>query len=61
MYYLKTPSRRVSEVMTALAEGVDTSAAQRIFHHDRRTLARWLKRCGAHAQRFHDAFFKHLQ
>jgi hypothetical protein len=67
MYYLKTSSRRVSEVMTALAEGVDESAAQRIFHHDRRTIARpapgfwgWLKRCGSHAQRLHDLFFRHL-
>jgi IS1 family transposase len=61
MYYLKTPSRRVSEVMTALAEGVDVSAAQRIFHHDRRTITRWLSRCGSHAQRLHDRFFRHLR
>jgi IS1 family transposase len=60
LYYLKTPSHRVSEVMTALAEGVDESAAQRIFHHDRRTITRWLSRCGSHAQRLHDLFFHHL-
>lgn len=61
MYYLKTPSRRVGEVMTALAEGVDESAAQRIFHHDRRTIARWLRRCGTHAQRLHEVFFRRLR
>ena len=61
MYYLKTPSLRVGEVMTALAEGVDESAAQRIFHHDRRTIARWLKRCGSHALRLHDLFFRRLR
>ena len=61
MYYLKTSSFRVSEVMTALAEGVDESAAQRIFHHDRHTIARWLKRCGSHAQRLHDLFFRRLR
>src|SRR5437763_885259 len=31
LYRLKTPSHRVGEVLTALAEGLDVSAAARVF------------------------------
>jgi transposase-like protein len=60
LYRLKTPSWRVAEVSTALAEGVDISAASRIFGHHERTIARWLERSGQHAQRLHEHFFEHL-
>ncbi len=60
MYGLKTPSWRVAGVSTALAEGVDISAASRIFGHHERTIARWLERSGKHAQRLHAPFFVHL-
>ena len=60
LYRLKTPSWRVAEVSTALAEGVDISAASRIFGHHERTIARWLERSGQHAQRLHEHFFVHL-
>jgi hypothetical protein len=60
MYDLKTPVRRVDEVMTATSEGVDVAAASRIFKHDERTIARWLARTGSHAQRLHNHFFRHL-
>jgi hypothetical protein len=36
---LKTPPKRVANVMTALAEEADVSAAHRIFGHDERTLS----------------------
>lgn len=49
-----------AEVSTALAEGVDISAASRIFGHHERTIARWLERSGKHAQRLHAHFFVHL-
>jgi hypothetical protein len=66
MYDLKTPVRRVDEVMTATSEGVDIAAASRIFKHDERTIQRWLDRTAAHSQRLHDYFFhdlvcRHLQ
>jgi transposase-like protein len=38
MYDLKTPARRVQEVLTATSEGVDIAAASRIFQHDERTI-----------------------
>ena len=34
MHDLKTPVRRVDEVVTATSEGVDVAAASRIFKHD---------------------------
>jgi transposase-like protein len=60
MYDLKTPVRRVDEVVTALSEGVDVSAAHRIFKHDPRTIQRWLQRTGEHGRRAHAHFFHHL-
>jgi transposase-like protein len=41
MYDLKTSAQRVAEVMTATSEGMDVSAAQRVFQHDERTIRRW--------------------
>jgi len=60
MYDLKTPAQRVGEVVTATSEGVDISAASRIFSHDERTIARWLSRTGEHSARLHDHFFHDL-
>ncbi len=60
MYDLKTPVRRVDEVVTATSEGVDVAAASRIFKHDERTIQRWLARTAAHSARLHDHFFHDL-
>jgi hypothetical protein len=60
LYRLKTPSGRVAEVNTALAEAVDLAAASRIFGHHERTIGRWLERSGRHAQRLHEHFFVQL-
>ncbi|MEP7288081.1 MAG: IS1 family transposase [Chloroflexota bacterium] len=60
MYDLKTPVRRVEEVMTATSEGVDVSAVSRIFKHDERTIRRWVTRSGQHAYRLHNHFFHDL-
>jgi hypothetical protein len=60
MYDLKTPVRRVDEVVTATSEGVDVAAASRIFKHDERTIHRWLARTAAHSQRLHNHFFHNL-
>ena len=66
LYRLKTKSKRVAEVMTALAEGVDLSAATRIFKFHHTTVSRWLNRAGAHGQLLHQQTFRdfvcaHLQ
>ncbi len=60
MYDLKTPARRVDKVMTATSEGVDVSAASRIFKHDERTIQCWLARTAADSQRLHHYFFHDL-
>jgi len=61
LYRLKTPSHHVAMVLSALAEGLDASAAERIFGYRQATITRWLTRAGEHAQSFHEHFFSHLQ
>jgi hypothetical protein len=66
LYHLKTPPSRVAEAMTACAEGVDVSAAHRIFGHDERTRSDWWKKDGRPAERLqeqllHDLHCGHLQ
>jgi len=66
MYRLKFASRFVAQVMTAMAEGVDLSAATRIFKVHHTTVSRWLKRAGQHGQQLHHHTFRdfvceHLQ
>jgi transposase-like protein len=45
-------------VMTAMSEGVDISAAGRIFGHHHTTITRWLERCGRHSERLHERLFQ---
>jgi hypothetical protein len=54
LYRLKTPSQRVGEVLTALAEGLSVSAAVRVFGYSAGTITRWLTRAGAHSATLHD-------
>ena len=66
MYRLKSASQFVAQVMTALAEGVDLSAATRIFDYHHTTISRWLGRSGQHSQKLHEHLFRdficqHLQ
>ncbi len=42
LYRLKTPSYRVALVLGALAEGLDVSAAERVFGIRHATITRWL-------------------
>ena len=44
-------------VMTAMSEGVDISAAGRIFGHHHTTITRWIERSGRHSERFHERLF----
>lgn len=54
MYHIRTRQERVAIVMTALSEGVDLSAATRIFGHHHTTVSRWLERGGAYSARLHE-------
>jgi len=48
-------------VLSALAEGLDASAAERVFGFRQATITTWLSRAGEHAQTLHERFFCHLQ
>ena len=59
-YRLKTPSHQVAVVLSALAEGLDPSAAERVFGFRQATITTWLSRAGEHAHTLHERFFCHL-
>jgi transposase-like protein/IS1 family transposase len=61
LYRLKTPSQQVAMVLSALAEGLDPSAAERVFGSRQATITTWLTRAGEHAQTLHERSFCHLQ
>jgi hypothetical protein len=60
LYRLKTPSRQVAMVLSALAEGLDPSAAERIFGYRQATITTWLTRAGEHVRTLHEHCFRHL-
>lgn len=60
LYRLKTPAQRVGEVLTALAEGLDLAAAERVFGHRHATITTWLVRAGEHSATLHDRWFRNL-
>src|SRR5213078_3205210 len=60
LYRLKTPSHQIAMVLSALAEGLDSSAAERVFGYRQATITTWLARAGQHAQTLHQRFFCHL-
>jgi transposase-like protein/IS1 family transposase len=60
LYRLKTPSHQVAMVLSALAEGLDASAAERVFGSCQATITRWLSRAGEHAQTLHTHSFSNL-
>lgn len=57
LYRLKTPSRQVAVVLSALAEGLDPPAAARVFGFRQATITTWLSRAGEHAQTLHKYSF----
>src|SRR6266849_5512184 len=61
LYRLKTPSHQIAVVLTALAEGLDPSAAERVFGYHQATITTWLSRAGLHAQAMHEHYFCNLQ
>ncbi|HEX6480002.1 MAG TPA: hypothetical protein VF043_14260 [Ktedonobacteraceae bacterium] len=60
MYRLKTPSYIVAMVLSALAEGLDPSAAERVFGFRQATITTWLSRAGKHAHTLHERSFCYL-
>jgi hypothetical protein len=48
-------------VLAALAEGLDVSAASRVFGYPQATITTWLTRAGSHAQKLHKHSFSNLQ
>jgi IS1 family transposase len=60
LYHLKTPSHQVAMVLSALAEGLDASAAGRVFGYRQPTITTWLTRAGRHAEILHERSFCHL-
>jgi IS1 family transposase len=60
LYRLKTPSQQVAVVLTALAEGLDPSAAERVFGYRQATITTWLIRAGEHARILHERSFRTL-
>jgi IS1 family transposase len=61
LYRLKTPARRVGEVLSALAEGLSVGAAVRVFGHGEFTIRTWLTRAGLHATSLHEQLFQNLR
>src|SRR5260221_2953062 len=47
-------------VLSALAEGLDPSAPERVFGFRQATIPPWLTRAGVHAHTLHERFFFHL-
>ncbi len=60
LYRLKTPSQQIAVVLSALAEGLDTSEAWRVFGYRQATITTWLSRAGQHAQTLHERTFLNL-
>src|SRR3989442_6607280 len=60
LYRLKTPSHQIAVVLSALAEGLDASAAERVFGYRQATITTWLSRALEHAQTLHERSFCHL-
>ena len=60
LYRLKTPSSRIAEVLTALAEGLTLAAAVRVFGHSEGTMRTWLTRAGEHSATLHHRWLRHL-
>ena len=57
MYRIKTPLHEMAQVMTALAEGLDISAACRVFGYHHATISGWLERAGQHGAQLQERVF----
>ena len=57
----ENPFASVAVVLSALAEGLDPSAAERVFGFRQATITTWLTRAGEHARTLHERFFCQLR
>ena len=57
---LEPPSQQIAMVLSALAEGLDPSAAERVFGYRQATITPWLTRAGEYAQTLHERSFRTL-
>jgi hypothetical protein len=55
LYKLKTPPRRIGEVLSAPAEGLTIGAAVRVFGHGETTISCWRDRAARQAEQLHRA------
>lgn len=61
LYYLKTPSCQVGQVLTATTVGLDLGAASTVFGFHSTTIRRWLVRAGRHSHSLHQHFLPDLR
>jgi transposase-like protein len=61
LYRLKIPSHQVAVMLSALAEGLDASAAERVFGYRQTTITTWQSRAGEYAEILHERCFRNLQ
>ena len=59
LYRLKTPSHQVAKVLSALAEGLDACAAERVFGFQQATITTWLSRAALACSDVARAHFPH--
>jgi hypothetical protein len=60
LYRLKTRPATVAQVLHAVAEGLSTRAAARVFYLPEATVRSWLTRAGQHSQALHQRLLHHL-
>lgn len=60
LYRLKASSARVAQALLAVAEGLSTRAAARVFSTSETTLRSWLARAGQHSRSQHERFLRGL-
>ncbi len=60
LYQLKAASARVAQTLHAIAEGLSTRAAARVFSTSETTLRSWLTRAGQHSRNLHERFLRAL-
>ncbi len=61
LYRLTTPSTRIADVLSAVADGLTVAAAGRGFGHSAGAIATWLTRAGEHSAAVHDRWFRQLR
>lgn len=61
LYRLKTPPTRVAQVLHAVAEGLSSQAAARVFQVPENTVRSWISRAGQHSQSLHHRLMRALQ